>query len=52
MLAVVPVDEAVQFPFFDPSTENAGHSGAEWKYQGVSSLQRGLKSYTRCRSCY
>ena len=31
MVAVVPVGEAVQYPFVDPSTVKAGHSGAEWK---------------------
>ena len=38
MLTVVPVSEAGQFPCADPSTVKAGHTGAEWKDQGVSSL--------------
>ncbi len=42
MFTVVPIGEVVQLSCVDPSTVKAGHSGAKWKDQGVSSIAAGI----------
>ena len=45
MVTVVPVGEAGQLPCVDPSTVNAVHSGAKWKWREFIAIS-GKLGYT------